>query len=158
MSGSHCFPFADPRQNCCLGWGEGASCGRDSDCLGLMTCASGQCRGDSGCTDYCEREFAGRSINCCVPESINMHACARDEDCLGARTCDLALGVCQGDSGCDTPEPFAGIKVVYDDACLCLGALNTCAFPDGVPCAQRCSFRRVGENASCLLQRGVTDA
>jgi hypothetical protein len=156
MAAEHCMPTADISQNCCMGSGEGAACSRDWDCLGLMTCNEGRCGGASGCDSFCERLFEGRKVNCCVPESLNLHRCAKDADCLGARPCDLgAGGICTGDSGCDTgPVKHAGLKVVYDLECLCLGITNTCLFPDGVPCSQHCRYTREETAASCLLPTG----
>ena len=154
MAAELCAPTADISQNCCMGKEEGAACIRDWDCLGLMTCNEGRCGGSSGCSEFCERLFEGRKINCCVPESLNLHRCSKDTDCLGARTCNLAAGgVCTGDSGCDidTGTKHTGFKVVYDLECLCLGITNSCIFPDGVPCSQHCQYSREGRAASCLL-------
>lgn len=153
MSANLCLPTADVSNNCCMGDGEGATCSKDSDCLGRMTCDEGRCFGDSNCDTLCERLHEGRKINCCVPESINLHRCTSDADCLGARTCDHLGGVCTGDSGCgpaDSSIKHANLKVVYDLECLCLGIINTCIFPDGVPCSQHCQYTRQGNAASCL--------
>ena len=153
MSAALCMPTADPSQNCCLGSGEGAACSQDWDCLGLMTCDQGRCGGGpSGCQDFCERLHEGRMINCCVAESINLHRCRDDTDCLGARICDLTNGgVCSGISGCGDINDKTALKVIYDIECLCLGISNTCLFPDGVPCQERCRYVRQGGAASCTL-------
>ena len=153
------MPTADSSQNCCMGLQEGASCTQDWDCLGLMTCNEGRCGGASGCSAFCERLFEGQKINCCVPESINLHRCRVDSDCLGARRCDLAAGgVCTGNSGCELGQKHVGLKVVYDAECLCLGITNTCLFPDGIPCSQSCLYTRQGNAASCLVPRGSQTA
>lgn len=142
-----CLPTADENKNCCSGTGEGGSCTQDWDCLGLMTCIDDRCVGASGCSRFCERLHEGQKINCCVPESLNLHRCSADADCLGARTCEA--GLCSGDSGCAAENPD-GLKVVYDQECLCLGITNTCLFPDGVPCSQDCQYNRQGNVSSCL--------
>jgi len=153
------MPTADVSQNCCIGLGEGAACSKDWDCLGSMTCNDGRCGGASGCSAFCERLHEGRKIDCCVPESINLHRCSKDSECLGARTCDLAAGgICTGNSGCDADQRHAGLKIVYDLECICLGITNTCIFPDGVPCSLDCLYTRQGNAASCLAPGSQTVA
>ena len=152
---SVCFPFGSSLEgNCCIGRGDGAKCERDNDCLGLMLCQDDRCTGSSGCDQFCSKEYNGKKIDCCVPEGVNLHRCTNDTDCIGARTCDR--GVCIGDSGCEPSDasaasPTSKIKIVYDVQCLCLGATNTCAFPDGLPCAKECVYTRQYNAASCLL-------
>lgn len=107
------------------------------------------------CQYFCERLYEGQMINCCVPESINLHKCRDNADCLGARVCDDVSGVCKGISGCDNTDKDekqrTGLKVIYDIECVCLGISNTCLFPDGIPCEQNCRYVREGESASCTI-------
>lgn len=156
MATAFCSPTGDSAQNCCVGKGEGAKCSQDWDCRGMMTCDDNKCQGQSGCADFCHQDLAGETINCCVAEALNRHLCATDSDCLGARTCDLSRGgMCTGESGCkEASSKHSGLKVTYDESCICLGIDDTCLFPGGVPCSRFCRYSREGNLASCSLLEG----
>ena len=143
-----CFPFDNFTQNCCIGYGDGAYCNNNSDCLGLSNCKNNTCQGDSGC-GVCTIEYHGKPLNCCVAEFFNQSECIVDGDCVGARVCER--GRCAGETLCQRQLPTTGNYVLYDAACICRAG-EPCQMQGGVPCGSHCTLNMVSSNmAVCAL-------